>query len=196
MSRPKLKVGQTCKGKYGPHEIQTEEDLEVGKCKACKRAACSAFRSSIPNYNTEAGRAYRSKRLKQNPNWDAERRAKEKKRDPFAYVARHMLGGLRRADKLQGRETSEEVTVATVTTELHKRIGKPCLAAISCGGKIVQLVSKGKAGSPSLDHVNPQQHITTNSNLRVICFDCNFSKSDLTLDQARAVVAYLEKETQ
>lgn len=194
MPRPKLQIGSTCKGKYGPHQLQIEADLEDGKCKACKRAACTAFRNSIPDYNTKAGRAYRKKRLKKNPHWDAERRAKEKARDPYAYVARHMLCSLRRSDKLQGRETSSEVTVETVTEELRRRIGKPCIASISCGGATLQLVPKNKVGSPSLDHVDPAQQITMPNNLRVICFDCNFSKSDLTLKQARATVAYLEKE--
>jgi hypothetical protein len=32
MARAKLKIGETCKGKYGPHFIGSETDLELGRC--------------------------------------------------------------------------------------------------------------------------------------------------------------------
>jgi hypothetical protein len=197
MARAKLKIGENCKGKYGPHFIGGETDLEIGQCKKCKRAACDVHRaraiSNDPKYNTKMSQKYRKKRLVLEPDWEVRRARERKQKNPISVIANQMVTSLRRADRLMGRQTHPEITPDAVGNLLRESLGKPCVANISCGGATIKFVPKNELGSPSLDHVNPIQQITTLSNLKIICFDCNFSKSDLTLAQAKAVVAYVEK---
>lgn len=197
MAGAKLKVGGKCKGKYGPHDIVTEEDLELGMCKACRRAACMAHRkiaiAKDPKYNTKMSRAYRVKKNKTDPGWETRRHKEWFNKNPIAYIANQMTSSLRRADRMKGRTTDTSVTAQSVGELLASCIGKPCKASISCGGAVINFAPKTEPGSPSLDHINPAQKITTMDNLNIICFECNFSKSDLTLAQAKAVVSYIEK---
>lgn len=197
MPRPRPvngKVCPDCKEFKSPGEFYQSEKYDGGLspyCKPChrtrnngrwteEREKMRTGQRASYRRNKEANRASVNARAKKR----AERLRRE---DPAAYRAKKFFDATRAAE-VAGDVTREYLT------ELFRTA-----ARCRCCGKRLELEYadretrrfRSNPAAPSIDRVNNRKGYTR-SNIAVICWECNFRKTDLTLEDLAMLRKYIE----
>lgn len=141
--------------------------------------------------NAERDREYKRKQYAEN---------KEK----YRGIARATSERLKEKDPAKWRakkffDVSRDNVDADVTKDYLEQLFRTTTHCQCCGKNLCleykereSRAYRSNPDSPSVDRVNNQKGYTR-SNIAIICWECNFRKTDLTIDDIEMMLAYIKK---
>ncbi|MBM0235894.1 hypothetical protein JNW88_00130 [Micromonospora sp. ATA32] len=196
MPRPRPVDGKRCAGceiLKKPDEFYQGEKYDGGlsnRCKECSRADLRARRAANPDKARDQSRAsYQRNKHRHTARvseYGRRRREELKLTNPAGHRAKKFFDGHR-------REIGPDVT-----REYLEHLFRTVTHCQCCGKRLrleyVERETRGHradADAPSIDRVNNDKGYVR-SNIAVICWECNFRKTDLTLADLQMFAKYIE----